>query len=111
MKSDHPNVLFCPDTPQFPLVSKEAEIHTNKLKYVQNNHAFKQVTCLPAFNLRNMVLKLQKQDDEETETNDEETDEDNHNKDEETHGKERDDEETNNDDKGKGEETDDDEGK
>ena len=40
MKSDHPNVMLCPDTPQFPIQSKEAEIHTKKLKYVQNNHPF-----------------------------------------------------------------------
>ena len=29
--------MLCPDTPQFPIESKEAEIHTKKLKYVHNN--------------------------------------------------------------------------
>ena len=36
MKSDHPNVLLCPDTEEFPIESKEAEIHTKKLKFVHN---------------------------------------------------------------------------
>ena len=121
MKSDHPNVLLCPDTPQFPIESKEAEIHTKKLKYLHHAFFTKEVTYLSINTFfRDMARKLQSQDDEEKDIDDGETkdeiddEEDEENDDEERDNEDEDeetDEETDKEDEGEGEETDAEEGK